>query len=59
MMILTVLDHLITFILAMLVLALGAAWSLRARLVVHLEEEAAEQEQERVRVLFALRRGLH
>ena len=42
MMILTALDHLITLILAMLVLALGAAWSLRTRLAAHLEEEAAE-----------------
>ena len=59
MMIITALDHLISMILAMLVLALGAAWSLRARLVAHFEEEADEQERERERVLFALRRGLH
>ena len=59
MMILTALDHLITLILAMLVLALGAAWSLRTRLAAHLEEEAAEQERERERIIYALRRGLN
>ena len=59
MMILAVLDHLIVLVMATMAVILGALWSLRSQLAAHYEEEAAEQERERERLIFADRRGLH